>query len=394
MSFKTLLLSIFSALLATSAFAQYKTVVFNYDQSYFNQGQALPAESKLMLTGDAASDVQMVEVLVYGSYNVDKDALYGATWKRSESNTTNSFSLPLNYPLRGNENYTFLINYYKPASETQQQQLLKQVNDGLAAYIDQSISINGNRMKFRNNPRSMVSDMDRIVSNGMFYYRNRINYNFSGFSDLVKEKLLQLRGLRLSTAKYNVPQNGGSETEQRMTYAQQQVEALKTMVYQELSQYANSNLLMVSDTKTIVDYQTEKTRNVIAVNVGYAGVYNEGDFDNFSSGNAPFIGLSLPLGNKAFSAPFWARSSISAGVFLQKIKFSENNTATGPIIDRPIYLALGYRALPFVRINAGATVLQSDKEKNGIGDLNLDKMYIRPFIGLSIEFNLWLGLNK
>jgi hypothetical protein len=81
-------------------------------------------------------------------------------------------------------------------------------------------------------------------------------------------------------------------------------------------------------------------------------------------------------------------------VFIQNLDFDDDNEATGPLVKRPIYLALGYRALPFVRVHAGAAVLQSSLESTSISDFNLDRVYVRPFIGLSLELNLWLGLNR
>ncbi len=374
---------------------QYEAVTFNYDKSFFNEGQMLPAESKFMLNGEAARDVQMVEVRVYETADFQRNPLYTAVWKRHESNSRNTFAIPVNYPLRSNEKYSFLINYYMPASPQQQQQLMKQLEEALWSYLDQSILVSRSSFEMRKHPRNMVSDMNAIVVEGLSFYTNRINYEFTGFSDIVRDKLYQIRKLNLRKAKFNVFDKTDDDTRNlRLQFAGRQIEAIKVLVSKEVAQYANANLLMVYDSRKVVNYSTEKTKSILAVNVGYAGVYNEGSFDDLSSGSAAFAGISIPFGKKAFSAPFWSKASISTGVLLENIDFSETNVATGPIIKRPIYFGLGYRALPFIRLNTGLTVLQSMNTSTDLADLDLDKLYLRPFIGLSIEFDFWLGINK
>jgi hypothetical protein len=62
------------------------------------------------------------------------------------------------------------------------------------------------------------------------------------------------------------------------------------------------------------------------------------------------------------------------------------------LINRPIYLGYGYRVFRMVRLNAGGTLVQKDMlNADGGTSSNLD---VRPFLGVSIEINLWLGLGK
>ncbi|RDV13030.1 hypothetical protein DXT99_21890 [Pontibacter diazotrophicus] len=376
-------------------FAQYETVVFNYDRTYFNEGQPLPAESNLMLTGDVGRNIGMVEVAVYRTPDTSKDPLYKNVWKKRPASTDSRFTLPVNYPLRGNEKYTFVLNYYEPASAQQQQLLLSQLSSTLDAYIDQSFVVSRSSIELRKHPKNMRSDMNAIVNQGLGHYRSQINYEFQGFSDIVLNKLEQINDLRLRKARLNIlAREEDDKRTLRLKYAQEQIEALKVMVNQEVAQYANTQLLALTDSKKVTDYATEKTKNIIAINLGYGGVYYSGDFDTFVSARAPYAGVSIPFGRAAFSSNFWSKSSISAGVFLQNLEFGEDNVATGPIVRRPIYVALGYRALPFVRINAGATVLQSNQGDNTISDFNVDRVFVRPFVGLSLELNFWADLNR
>lgn len=97
------------------------------------------------------------------------------------------------------------------------------------------------------------------------------------------------------------------------------------------------------------------------------------------------VGLSIPLGNPHLNSKFWSNSSISAGILLQDLDFGER-TMTGPGVEKPLYLAFGYKTAYFLRLNAGTTILT---EKG-----NSSNVEFSPFIGASIEINIWMGLNR
>jgi hypothetical protein len=374
---------------------QYKTVIFNYERSYFDDGQPLPAENKFIISGEAGANIDIVEVKIYHSPNTDKGAFYQNTWEKRATSPPATFTLPVNQPLRGNEEYTFVLNYYTKISEQQQQLLLAQINAATGAYIDQSYQVERSSITVMERPRTMRNNLNAIVQKGLSLHRNQISYSFQGFSDLVYQKLEQLGELKLQKARFNIFAKEDENTRTvRLRYAQDQIAALKTMINQEVAQFVGVQLYALTDSKKISDYTTEKTKNSLAINVGYGGVYYSGTFNNLAYDAAPYAGISLPFGKAPFAAPFWAKSSISTGVFLQNMKFGPGNVATGPLVHRPIYVALGYRVLPFIRLNAGATVLQNELTSSTSTDLNLDKIYIRPFVGLSMEINLWLNLNR
>ncbi|QNF32040.1 hypothetical protein HUW51_04595 [Adhaeribacter swui] len=380
---------------SSSAFAQYKTVLFNYERAYFDDGQPLPAETKFIITGEASATSDIIEVKIYHSSNTDKVPFYQNTWERKPMNPTATFALPVNQPLRGNEEYTFLINYYAQISAEQQQQVVNQINAALSAYIDQSYQVERSGIVILQHPKTMRSDLNAIVNQGLSLHRNLINYTFPGFSDLVFFKLKQLSELNLQKARFNVfSKEDDNAKSMKLRYAQEQIAALKTLINQEVAQYGGVQLYALMDSKKVTDYSTEKTKNALALNVGYGGVYYSGSFDDLAYDAAPYAGISIPFGKEPFASPFMARTSISTGVFLKNLDFGPNNEATGPIVRRPVYLALGYRILPFIRLNAGATVLQKKLNSSTNNDLNLDKVYIRPFVGLSMEVNLWLNLNR
>ena len=394
MKFTIFLLGIL-LIISLPAKAQYKTAIFNYERAYFDDGQPLPAENKFIISGETGANIDIVELKIYHSANTAKAPFYQNTWEKRATSAPNSFTLPVNQPLRGNDEYTFVLNYYSQISIEQQQQLLRQLDAALGAYLDQSYQVERSSIRMQQYPRTMRSDLNAIVKQGLSLHRNQINYSFGGFSDLVYQKLEQLGDLKLRKARFNIFSKKDENTKSiQLRYAQEQIAALKILVNQEVAQFAGVQLYALTDSKKITNYTTEKTKNTLAINAGYGGVYKSGSFDNFSYDTAPFVGISIPLGKAPFASPFWARSSISTGVFLQNFKFSPENKTTGPLVHRPFFLALGYRALPFIRLNAGATVLQDQLASSTNPDINLDKIYIRPFVGLSMEINLWLNLNR
>ncbi len=379
--------------MCVSTNAQYKTVPFNYERTYFNEGNPLPAEDKFLINGNVPPNIDLVEIEVFPNSNTTKTRSYSALWKRNPLLQTSQFIVPFNYPLRGNQSYTFVVNYYQKSDAAQQIALSNQLSGALDAYVNQSVEVGRSDISLRTHPRQMMNNMNDIVEQGMAFYKNRIDYEFPGFSDIVRDKIYQIKDLRLKNAKYNIFKKKESQPAGNQ-YAQEQLTALKQLIKKELNNFINTDLYRLADTKKITDYPTEKVKTLIAINVGYAGIYKNRGFGEFNVGGVPFAGISFPLGRKAFSSPFWSHSSISTGVLLQNVKFSDETVATGPIINLPLYLAYGYRILPFVRLNAGATVLQSEGVKNEISNFSKDKLFVRPFVGLSVEFNLWLGLNK
>ena len=132
--------------------------------------------------------------------------------------------------------------------------------------------------------------------------------------------------------------------------------------------------------------------NVIGVNVGYAVAFLGGTWDNQRYGTAPYAGISLPLGNFRRS-PFMNRLAISAGILLTDVKDQNAQTYTGAYIPRPVYLGLGYKFFDFVRLNAGAVLFDQNGTSSG-GSAVSTNVNVRPFVGLSADFSLWIGVGN
>ena len=222
--------------------------------------------------------------------------------------------------------------------------------------------------------------MNTIVEDGLSIYKSRNEIAFDGFSDVVKGKIKQIEDANLSKGKFLF---GKKKRESKAAYANQLLADLKQLIHNETEQFLNSDLLTAKDTKLVDDYPVEKNRGSLSLNVGYGGVHFDGGFNNLDYGTAPFVGVSLPFGRKAFS-PFWANTSISAGVFVTNFTNVAGEEISGPLVKRPTYVGLGYKMFKFIRLNAGATFTERINASSG---LELKDINVRPFVGISAEFN-------
>lgn len=377
--------------IGSSAMAQYKTVIFDYEKNYFNQGQPLPAESYTMISGQVPADVELVEAEIYSHLKDGKKPLYTSIWKRSFSNAGQTFEVPVNYMMRGGSEYDIVLNSYRRSSAVEKENLKQTLNASLDAYIDGVVSVERRKLSIDKTSGHLVKDLNDIVERGSSLYLNKINFQFPGFSDIIKNKIQQLKSAKLR-AGMNVfsKEAYGKRREARRMYSEKLIGELKAAVHTELEQMINTEMLVLSDNKVVRDYPTEKTRNTLSVNVGYGGVYFDGGINNLSYDHGLYAGLSFPLGRAALS-PFWSRTSLSVGAFLNNMRDQDNNVVTGPIFGRPYYVGLGYRAFQFIRINAGAAFLET---KQSDFNIDLSRVRVQPFVGVSAEVNLWMGLGN
>ena len=377
---------------STYLLAQYQPVVYDADRSLLGNGQPLPAEKQWSVTGPVAQDIGIVEVKAFEDAAMKHLAATGR-WERTEWNTDPTFNVNMDQKLRGDAKYTVVIGFYGPIGQAASDTLAARLNAYLGAYVDQSVDVGSNRTRLSKPTGQVMDELNIIVRDGTANYRGRLSMPFPGFSQLVEDKLDKLNATKLSDGRYLFKKKEDDDKRaQRIAFAQREIGNVKAMLHAELRSYLDQDLLVLRNRTVLTDQATEHTPNTIALNVGYGGIYNSGDVDNLSYGQAPYVGLSFPLGRRAFSSRFLTNSSISIGAFLENTEDDDGSTLTGPLIDRPIYLAYGYRVFRMVRLNAGGTLVQKDTPQLDGGTSSA--LSVRPFIGVSVEINLWLGLGK
>lgn len=384
----TLLYIILTTALLPAAEGQQKTVTLDYLHNELNSNQPLPAQAYFLVRAAVSPEVSMIRLSILKD-NRRADTLYSTLWRRPAGNTSGDVTIPVRYKLRGNDHYHVSVVYYTAPDDSGRARFARAVRANLEAYVESAFDVGGTRMSLRTPVSRMRSDMNQIVYNAFTYYKNALFGSFPGFSDLIKNKLTQIRDARLRRARYNVQGSVGDNTAQlRQRYASRLQQQLLDACMSEVMPFINDHLVVAQDIRDYSDFPTEQTRNTLAVNVGYGAVYLSGGWHDPYYDDAPYLGLSFPLGNSHFNR-FMGNTSVSAGIFLHDFRDENDEKITGPVVGKPLYAGLGYRVFRFVRLNAG--VVATAREKSTLQHIRFQDVKLRPFVGMSAEINLWLG---
>jgi hypothetical protein len=117
---KSVIFSVFALFFSMDLMAQKPTVSFDYAKENFNENQPLPAEVYFTLTSPISKQVMAVGVDIYrGKDSKKSNPLYSGLWKRNNGNLTEVFYLPVNYKLRGSDEYDFVLNYYRKVTDSE-----------------------------------------------------------------------------------------------------------------------------------------------------------------------------------------------------------------------------------------------------------------------------------
>jgi len=374
------------------ATAQYKAVYFDYEKMVFGENQPLPAEAHLMLQGDVQEKIELVEIDVFEHAGKDSRLpVYTSIWKRSKDKIQNRFMLPVNYKLKGSGEYDLNIKYYTPIIKSEREHLDKALHHHLFMYLEQVLGLHKNSISLDQNDRQIIRSLNKIVHKGLALYRNRTDTEFEGFSDLVQYKLKQISTVKLSKGKLLFQKE--TKDEARADYRTKLLNELKDMISSELDQYLNLEWLKLTDNKYIDNYSTEKTKRTIAIQVGFGGAYLSSSGNSVAIGASPFVGLAFPLSRRTSKGKVLNNLSINLGFFLMDFTGANNTIVSGPIFKRPTYIGLSYKLFRFIHFNAGATFLEDAATAGQFNGIEKN-VYIRPYIGISAQVDLWMDFSK
>ena len=365
--------------------AQIKSVELDVVKNQINSGLPLPSEETFYVSGSLPKGVKLVELTLY-KYNKPRSTGKVYSWKAPYQFESNRFEIFVSELLRSNESYSLAFNFYSQADVQEMETLTKAIHANLDAHIKSNYQVDRRNIRSLVSDKVLVNQLNEIVIQGTENYASAIGQDFTGFSDLVKIKVDQMKKLRLSKARFNII-NRNEKDNDRAVYADQLINELVGLTQAEVTQYLRSNILMLVDVHEMVSYPTEKKPLQLPLNVGYAGTYFSGNFNNLDYDTAPMVGLSLPLGNRNFTK-FLGNASFSTGVMLTNLRNEDDVEISGPLIGRPIYAGLGYTIFRVLRFNAGAVLTSTELVDQ------TEKVSFYPFVGFSLEFNLWLGFNS
>lgn len=388
---KRLLLSI-SLFASLGLSAQEKRVLINAEAHAVNSGNPLPAGSYFLLEGAVPENVAFVDIQLYTG-RIGSEPVFTDSWKRSMNSTGNMFSIPVNRKLRFGNTYRLHADYYSVLKGEELNKLRQRIINNIDYYLDARIRVREDDIKLGSRSDRMLNELNDIVENSFVYYSSPYAVKWPGFSDLVKIKLKQIADVNMKEAQYNVSTDiADSSTRMlNMAYAGELQTALHNIIVSELDNYMAYGIVVKSDELTVNNVESEKSRGYIPINIGYGAVLFNTDFNDLQTDQQPYVGVSIPFGNPRFSR-FLGNLSLSIGLSLKNYTDAQGREVTGPIINKPSYLALGYRIFDFIKINAGTTAIS--REKVSAGNINSNNVQLKPFVGISAEFNLSLGLGR
>jgi hypothetical protein len=357
--------------------AQKPSVFFDYEKGHFNENQPLPAETYFTLNSRVTQQVAGLAFRIHREKPAhDGEPLYEALWKRPASDSGQVLSLPVNYRLRGGSEYDLELLYFRRVSAAELQALRQSLRQTLEQYLTQTLKPKSSSDRLAQSPQQAFDDLNDLMQRALRLYRSTAEHEAPKFSDIAKSRVKQAYQYKFHKKR-----------------ADEQVETavadIATLLLAEADYFLQSGLMVVADKKWVDNYPVAKVMNILTLQVGYGAVHFEGEIDKLSYGTGVQAGLVLPLGRKAFASPFWSRSSVVAGFFLQNFEH-DGATVSGPIFKRPLYAGLGYSIFRFARLNAGATVL----ERQPTAALPDTRVYVRPFISLTADIRLWFDLAR
>ena len=366
--------------------AQVRNVTYDADKNTFDNDFNLPSEERFTITGYINNDISLVELDIYPGKDKKTKAYYSTYWMRSSSDKGNQFYLSVKSPLRQNDQYDFTLNFFRKASDNEIDYTREMIAFSIKNYITSITEQKSDKLSLTQSSEETLKELNKLVTEGLRSYRTVNRENFQGFSDIIRRQLENF------DEKATKGKKDKEADDSLATSYDNKISAIISQSDIEIEQYLNNEMLVLSESKDVQDHPTEKQRNTVAINGGYGGVWFKGNLKNFDYDHSPYVGLSFPLGKKAFSSRFWSNTSISAGIFILNFKDGDGNKIKGPIIQKPLYVAFGYKFFRFMRFNAGAVLLERKSDNDNF--VNADKIFVRPFVGLSLELNFWADFAK
>jgi len=390
---KPLALCIIMLIVLTTAMAQRKTVVIDPDSRKMNQGNLLPAQTYFDLQIPVSDEIGIIQVEIHKG-RTNNNLIEKTSWSRPINFRSNLAEIPVDIKLKSNSNYTFDLVIYAMLSDSDRVHLKDVIDQNIVNYLNAAFEANTKEITNARNVDQSLADLNLIVQKNLRDYKSLRDREFEGFSDIVKLKLKQVNNARLSNAGYNVQTNASdslaTDTQIKADYAGNLMGELQDIILSEVNNYLDMDFVKLYDKLVIRNQVTERTQTVLPLFVGYGGVYLNGNLDNLEYDSQPYAGFSIPFGRG--HGAWFSRTSFVLGVFINNFKDADNNTITGPVIDRPLFAGLGFRIYDFIHFNAG--VVATSIEKQNLSNIKTEQIDLKPFIGINAQFNLWLGLNK
>jgi hypothetical protein len=360
------------------AFAQKPIINLDLKSKNFNNGSDLPAEKNFDISINTNGAVDFIKAEFYRK--LEKDQFYNSTWQRGNGELNSVAILPVNIKLKSATSYAFRIKSYRNLTQSDKLKIASQISLSSKNFIESSIIRTEKGYEFKMREDRLLENLNALLASSLSSLEVSFGKKTNKYSVILKVMINNLEDTKFKSLIQDSTDVGFKNA----------LNAISNQVDNELINVINSYSYVLTDVVEIDSYNTEKTMNFLSLNAGYGGVYKSGSYSNVNYFDGFFAGVSFPLANYALSNSFISKTSFSAGVFFNNFDIDNNSYLTGPVVGRPLYAALGYRFLNFVKVSAGTTILQEENRLlNTTGNVQF-----KPFVGLGIELDLWLGLKK
>lgn len=153
------------------------------------------------------------------------------------------------FQLTDSQQHTIIINYYESASNEAENRLQQLLGGALDFYIDESVRIENDQVRFWKGRNTVIKEMIQIVDDGVKFYKYKEIAEFDGFSDRVEAALSEIESLDIGKKDWeNFAQ---SEREQiQYHYVQKHLNDLKALVNREIGNFGQDNLMVMTGSES------------------------------------------------------------------------------------------------------------------------------------------------
>ena len=380
------LLLLLLLVVSCSVLSQNQIIKLDTKTGSFKNFPVLPSYSTFYIEGEVLPEIVWVEVEINETKS-KKSELY--SWNRSFSDLSSNFEVIVTQGLQGSSKYDFNIRTFGLMETPEKTELFSTLIKKVHSYLTEQVYIDKNTLKL-NSPNNVYSSLNEIIEQGTSLQRSRNGLTIAPLSDLIKDELKNINGLKLK--RFFRKRSKDSEIELSAEAKQNKVDYITTLIISELKPFFNSDLVQQHRIYSIENVDTQKDKFTLPINAGIYTWTTSANFNKINASNSgvtPGLGLTIPVfRNYSIKGKKLPSMGISLGVLTNPVKDDTGAKFSTPGINIPVYAALGFNFLKVIRLNVGVIAVAPHK----IAKVTSLNWY--PTIGLAFELDAWVGIRK
>ncbi len=346
--------------------AQVRVMYYDYQNNFFNYNDPLPAEDEFYIQGFAGDSIEVLEIEIIDP--ASRNTIYKGKWKRNCGTNCDQYNVPVHFKLKESAYYNLNLKYF--VKDINKTNLLQITDNQIKAYLEHIFVLNNSKLSTSKNQEQVFENLNDLILLTLNAYSSKRDDDFETFSLSIKNEIFDIFELIKDKADNNTLNT--------------KVAGLIKLAQNEMSTYLNTEMFVMIDQRNITNYPTERVKSSFLMNLGYGAMIS----NNLTYTHAPFIGISVPLSKK----PFYNHFSLSSGIYFKNFQNNIGDTLSGPLLGRPIYLALGYQLFDYLRLTAGTNITQNTSQNNNI--YNFNNLGLSAHLGLALDINVLLSMGS